>query len=144
MGLQPCSIIRKRATFMQLAFPAVAASNAHGATLNISLIFQGMKELEECRKIAKSVNGTAVPTAASQKAHGHTWMQQPKLPTLQTYRCRPAIGVCSCFGTFVIAEVRQVSNDPLKISMPCIFDPQATLLCDHWSLDSYEKVRPVW
>lgn len=59
----------------------------------------GMKELEECRKIVKSVNGTAVPTA-----------------------------------------VRQVSNDPLKISMPCIFDPQATLLCDHWSLDSYEKV----
>ncbi|CAE7875341.1 unnamed protein product [Symbiodinium necroappetens] len=59
----------------------------------------GMKELEECRKIATSLNGTAVPTA-----------------------------------------VRQVSNDPLQISMPCIFDPQATLLCDHWPLDSYNKV----
>ncbi|CAE7899954.1 unnamed protein product, partial [Symbiodinium sp. KB8] len=59
----------------------------------------GMKELEECRKIATGINGTAVPTA-----------------------------------------VRQVSNDPLQISMPCIFDPQATLLCDHWPLDSYNKV----
>ncbi|CAE7456401.1 unnamed protein product [Symbiodinium natans] len=37
--------------------------------------------------------------------------------------------------------VRKVSNNPLKITLPCVFNPESTLLCDRWLLDDYDKVK---
>ena len=50
---------------------------------------------------------------------------------------------CGVSGVKLDAQVRKVSNNPLKITLPCVFNPESTLLCDRWLLDDYDKAMFV-